>query len=312
MLERSDLDDLLGPPVRGKVRDVYRLDDERLLLVATDRLSAFDRVLGCVPDKGQVLTEVSNWWFERLADVVPNHLLATVDPNAVVGRRCDTLPVEVVVRGYLTGVTSTSLWPRYRDGARELYGLRLPDGLEFNDALPTPLITPTTKAQAGQHDEPISSADVVRRGLVAASRWEEVQHAALTLFRRGGELAAAAGVTLVDTKYEFGIDEHDRLTLIDEVHTPDSSRFWIAGTGEHLDKELVRRWYAERGYRGEGDPPPLQAELAGTLSAAYLELRRRLCGGDFVPGEVPETERLARNVARFLDSGSGSDGGGSR
>jgi len=313
VLEQSDLSALVGPPVRGKVRDVYDLPGDRLLLVASDRLSAFDQVIGCVPHKGQVLTEVSTWWFEQLADVVPNHLLATVDPNAVVGRRCRAVPVEVVVRGYLTGVTSTALWPRYRDGARELYGIRLPDGLAFNDPLPEPLITPTTKAAAGAHDEPVSSAEVVGRGLVDADRWDEICAVALALFRRGGELAAAAGLTLVDTKYEFGVDGDGRLTLIDEVHTPDSSRFWRGLPGEpgdkaHLDKEIVRRWYAESGYRGDGPPPPLPDELAATLSTAYLEIHHRLLGRAFEPAETPEHDRLVRNVSAWLaaDRGSGS------
>jgi phosphoribosylaminoimidazole-succinocarboxamide synthase len=299
MLERADLQPLLGEPRRGKVRDVYDLPGGLLLFVASDRLSAFDTILGCVPHKGQLLTEVSTWWFEQLAPVVAHHQVATVDPNAIAGRRCRTLPVEVVVRGYLTGVTSTALWPRYRDGARELYGLRLPDGLQFNDPLPEPLITPTTKADRG-HDEPVSSAEVVERGLVDAARWDEVQAVALALFRRGSELAAAAGLTLVDTKYEFGLDDGDRLTLIDEVHTPDSSRFWVRGSGDNLDKELVRRWYAERGYRGEGPPPPLPAELAESLTAAYREVHRRLTGRPFVPGEVPEGPRLERNVTAWL------------
>jgi phosphoribosylaminoimidazole-succinocarboxamide synthase len=304
VLEQSDLADLLGPPTRGKVRDVYDLPGGRLLLVATDRLSAFDQVIGCVPYKVQVLTEVATWWFEQLSDVVAHHLLATVDPNAVVGRRCRTVPVEVVVRGYLTGVTSTSLWPRYRDGARELYGLRLPDGLAFNDPLPQPIITPTTKAEAGRHDEPVSGAEVVSRGLVDARRWDEIQDVAFALFRRGGELAAGAGLTLVDTKYEFGLDDDDRLTLIDEVHTPDSSRFWRAGTAEHLDKELVRRWYADNGYRGDGPPPPLPEDLGATLSEAYLEVHRRLTGRTFEPAPTPETDRLRANVAAWLTAGS--------
>lgn len=299
MLDRSDLSDLLGPPTRGKVRDVYELPGDRLLFVATDRLSAFDVVLGCVPHKGQVLTEVSNWWFDQLSPIVAHHVVDRVDPNAVVGVRCRTLPVEVVVRGYLTGVTSTALWPRYRDGARELYGIRLPDGLSFNDPLPTPIVTPTTKAAVG-HDEPVTSAEVVSRGLVEAALWEQVCDVALALFRRGGELAAAAGLTLVDTKYEFGLDPAGRLTLIDEVHTPDSSRFWRAETGENLDKELVRRWYAEHGYRGEGAPPPLPDELAATLSQAYLEIHRRLCRRDFEPAPIPEAERLHANVAAWL------------
>lgn len=299
MLDRSDLTDLLGPPTRGKVRDVYELPEDRLLFVATDRLSAFDVVLGCVPHKGQVLTEVSNWWFDHLAPIVAHHVVDRVDPNAVVGVRCRTLPVEVVVRGYLTGVTSTALWPRYRDGARELYGIRLPDGLSFNDPLPTPIVTPTTKAAVG-HDEPVTSAEVVSRGLVDGALWEQVCDVALALFRRGGELAADAGLTLVDTKYEFGLDPEGRLTLIDEVHTPDSSRFWLQETGENLDKELVRRWYAEHGYRGEGAPPPLPDELAATLSTAYLEIHRRLCRVAFEPAATPEAERLHANVAAWL------------
>lgn len=299
MLERSDLEALLGPPVRGKVRDVYDLPDGRLLLVATDRLSAFDVVLGCVPGKGQVLTEVAAWWFDRLADVVPNHLDGLADPNATVGRRCRTLPVEVVVRGYLTGVTSTALWPRYRDGARELYGLRLPDGLAFNDALPAPIITPTTKAEVG-HDEPVTAAQVVDRGLVDAAVWRDVQDAALELFRRGSDLAAAAGLVLVDTKYEFGLDGDGKLTLIDEVHTPDSSRFWRAGSFDHLDKEIVRKAYAEGGYRGEGSPPPLGEDLTATMAAAYRELRDRLCGGAFEPAAEPEGPRLEANVRAWL------------
>ncbi|MFN0026270.1 MAG: phosphoribosylaminoimidazolesuccinocarboxamide synthase [Acidimicrobiales bacterium] len=312
VLERTDLDerlpDLFGAPQRGKVRDVYRVDDQRLLMVATDRISAFDRVLGCVAHKGQVLTEVSNWWFAQLADIVPNHLLAAVDPNAVLVRACDTLPVEVVVRGYLTGVTSTSLWPRYRDGARELYGLVLPDGLAFDDPLPTPIITPTTKAAANQHDQPISAADIVSGGLVSAERWSEVEAVALALFRRGAELSAAAGLTLVDTKYEFGIDAGGRLTLIDEVHTPDSSRFWRNTDHQHLDKELLRRWYAERGYRGDGDPPPWPRDLAATLSDAYLELRQCLLGTQFQPAASPAGDRLAANAAAALQPLRHADG----
>ncbi len=301
MLEQSDLTVLLGPPRRGKVRDVYDLPGDRLLFVASDRVSAFDLVLGCVPHKGQILTELSNWWFAQLAPIVAHHLLDEIDPNAVVGRRCRTLPIELVVRGYLTGVTSTSLWPRYREGERVLYGIELPDGLEFNDPLPTALITPTTKAAVG-HDEPVTAAEVVARGLVDPQRWAEVQAAALAIFRRGGELAASAGLTLVDTKYEFGVDAAGRLTLIDEVHTPDSSRFWLTATGESLDKEILRRWYAERGYRGDGPPPAFDRDLADTLSRAYQQVYERLLGRPFVPAETPEHERLTRNVGAWLDA----------
>ncbi len=299
MLERTDLT-FLGTPERGKVRDVYRLDDGRLVLVTTDRLSAFDRVLGCVPHKGQVLTELAAWWFEQLADVVASHVVAVPDPNVTIGRTCAALPVEVVVRGYLTGVTSTALWPRYEAGDRVLYGVRLPDGLAFNDPLPTPIITPTTKATGGAHDEPLSSAEVVSRGLVPAQRWSEVCEVALEIFRRGTERAAAQGITLVDTKYEFGIDPAGRLTLIDEVHTPDSSRFWRSGTTENLDKEVVRRAYAHNGYRGDGDPPPLPAELGARLSGVYIEVAEALMGRPFVAAEEPAEPRIERNVRAYL------------
>jgi phosphoribosylaminoimidazole-succinocarboxamide synthase len=285
---------------RGKVRDVYRLDDQRLVLVATDRLSAFDRVLGCVDRKGELLTAISAWWFDQLADLAPHHLLAVPDPAASVVRAVTPLPVEVVVRGYLTGVTSTSLWPRYEAGERVLYGLRLPDGLAFNDPLPGPMITPTTKAPSGRHDEPLTSADVVARGLVPAARWARVVELAGAVFRRGGELAAAAGLTLVDTKYEFGVDDAGEVLLIDEVHTPDSSRFWRAGTTEHLDKELVRRWYAERGYRGDGDPPPWPEPLAARVGEAYAEVAERLLGAPVPAGAEPAADRLAANLAGLL------------
>jgi phosphoribosylaminoimidazole-succinocarboxamide synthase len=302
VLERTDLGRLLGPPERGKVRDIYRLGDDRLVLVATDRISAFDRVLGTVPHKGEVLTALSAWWFDRLAPVVANHLLAVPDPNVSVVLACRPLPVEVVVRGYLTGVTSTSLWPRYEAGERVLYGIELPDGLAFNDPLPAPIVTPTTKAPAGQHDEPLSGTDVVARGLVDAERWAEVLAAALGLFSAGSDACSAVGLTLVDTKYEFGIDADGRLRLIDEAHTPDSSRFWRAGTGEHLDKELLRRHYVAAGYRGEGEPPALSPELAATLAAVYVEAFERLSGRTFVPADEPAEPRIEANLRRFLDA----------
>lgn len=310
MLEATDLQGLLGPPTRGKVRDVYTLrggrdgtGEDLVVLVATDRISAFDRVLGCVPGKGPLLTAISAWWFDALADVVPSHLVAVPDPAVTVGRRCTPLPVEVVLRGYLTGSTSTSVWTRYAAGDRVVYGLRLPEGLAKDDPLPQPLLTPTTKAHGGAHDEPLSSDDVVARGLVPADRWDEVVAVAHELFRLGGELAAAAGLTLVDTKYEFGVDAEGRLALIDEVHTPDSSRFWRAGTTEHLDKELLRLQYAAAGYRGEGDPPALWPALAAELAAAYGEVHERLVGPlppepALAPGG--EEARIAANLARWL------------
>ncbi|MPY94386.1 MAG: phosphoribosylaminoimidazolesuccinocarboxamide synthase [Acidimicrobiia bacterium] len=317
MLEATDLSALLGPVVRGKVRDVYTPGagpapatvaegalDELVVLVATDRISAFDRVLGCVAGKGQLLTGISAWWSAQLADVLASHVVAVPDPAVTVTRRCTPLPVEVVVRGYLTGSTSTSVWTRYAAGERVAYGIELPDGLEKDDPLPAPILTPTTKAPEGAHDEPLSSAAVVERGLVAAPVWEAAVAAAHALFRRGSELAAAAGLTLVDTKYELGLDAAGRLTLIDEVHTPDSSRFWRAGTTEHLDKELLRLRYRAAGYRGEGEPPALWPDLADQLRAAYGEVHERLVGRspELAPG--PDEARIEENLRRWLSDRS--------
>ena len=217
----------------GKVRDVYRLDASRRLLVTTDRLSAFDRILARVPYKGQVLNQLSAWWFEKTVDIIPNHTLAVPDPNALVAVEARPFPIEVIVRGYITGVTSTALWHRYLLGEREIYGLRFPEGLRKNEALPEPVITPTTKGGPTGHDERLTCAEVVERGLLERRTWERVQAAALAVFKRGQAVALEAGLILVDTKYEFGLVTDargggDRVLLIDEVHTPDSSRFWSA------------------------------------------------------------------------------------
>ncbi|MEZ4465270.1 MAG: phosphoribosylaminoimidazolesuccinocarboxamide synthase [bacterium] len=248
----------LGPREQGKVRDIYHHGAERIL-VATDRISAFDRVIGALPFKGQVLNQLSAWWFEQLADIVPNHVAAVPDPNVTVGREAEPLPVEVIVRGYLTGVTSTSLWTLYSQGVPKPYGLSLPAGLQKDARLPAPVITPTTKAARGEHDERLTHDQVVGLGFVSAERWAEVCRVALALFARGTELAARGGLILVDTKYEFGVID-GQLVLIDEVHTPDSSRYWEAdswpGTPQELDKEYVRRWLKQAGYAGDGPPRP--------------------------------------------------------
>jgi phosphoribosylaminoimidazole-succinocarboxamide synthase len=296
----------LGERRQGKVRDIYSLGDGRRLLVTTDRLSAFDRVLGLVPYKGQVLNQLSAWWFEATRDVVPHHLLSLPDPNAAVVRECQALPVEIVVRGYITGVTTTSLWYHYRRGVRELYGLTLPEGLRKNERLPQPLITPTTRAPGpGGHDERITGAEIVERALVPEGIYRRVEEAALALFARGSEVALRAGLILVDTKYEFGLWEGE-VHLIDEVHTPDSSRFWRADTCEarlaageepdSYDKELVRLWYAERGYTGDGEPPPWPEDLAVQAAARYIDLYERLTGNEFEAGEYPAGPRLERNL----------------
>ncbi|MFN3334474.1 MAG: phosphoribosylaminoimidazolesuccinocarboxamide synthase [Caldilinea sp.] len=300
----------LGPRTQGKVRDIYHYND-RLILVTTDRLSAFDRILGLVPYKGQVLTQLSAWWFAQTQDIIGNHLLAMPDPNVTVARICEPLPVEVVVRGYITGVTSTALWYQYSLGNRTIYGIDFPDGLRKNDALPAPIITPTTKARDGGHDERITSAEVVEKGLASAPVWEQVTAAAIALFRRGQELARRGGLILVDTKYEFGIAPDGSVMLIDEMHTPDSSRFWIAETyadriaaeqePDNFDKEFIRLYYAAYGYRGEGDPFPMPMELAVQAAMRYIRTYEMLTGQRFQPGELPAGPRIEANLRRWIE-----------
>ena len=288
---------------RGKVRDVIDLGD-RLVLVTTDRLSAFDRVLGLVPGRGQILNQLSGWWFEQLEDLVASHILELPDANVAVVEKCEPLPVEVVVRSRLTGTTDTAIWTRYEAGERHIYGMDFPDGMIKNDPLPDPVITPTTKADEG-HDIPLTETQIVSEGLVKAELWAEVRKVALALFERGRMIAESAGLILVDTKYEFGVDSDGRLTLIDEVHTPDSSRFWRSGTlnqrleaglePENLDKEIVRLAYAARGYKGDGQPEPLSSELAGMVAAAYRQVFEALTGKplQLVPTTPAEPRILA-------------------
>ncbi|MER3545838.1 MAG: phosphoribosylaminoimidazolesuccinocarboxamide synthase [Chloroflexota bacterium] len=297
----------LGPKLRGKVRDIYRRDGQRIL-ITTDRLSAFDRVLGLVPYKGQVLNQLSAFWFEATRHIMPNHVLSVPDSNVTIARECRPYPVEVIVRGYITGVTTTSLWYHYERGARELYGLCLPDGLRKNDPLPRPIITPTTKAESG-HDERLTRDEIIARGLVPADTWEQIEAAALALFAYGQEVARRAGLILVDTKYEFGAWEGQPM-LIDEVHTPDSSRFWRAESyaerlaaglePENFDKEFIRLWYAERGYRGDGDPPPWPTELAVQASLRYIRVYEMLTGQTFVPGAYPAGPRIQAALEEVL------------
>jgi phosphoribosylaminoimidazole-succinocarboxamide synthase len=299
----------LGPKSQGKVRDIYHRSD-RLILVTTDRLSAFDRILGLVPYKGQVLNQLAAFWFEQTQDIVPNHLLEIPDPNVTVARTCTPLPVEVVVRGYISGVTQTALWVRYSQGDREIYGIHFPDGLQKNDALPTPIITPTTKAREGGHDERITSAEIVSSGLVEAKLWEQVCEAAIAIFQRGQAIAQSGGLILVDTKYEFGVDAAGKLTLIDEVHTPDSSRFWRANSyaqrhaagqePENFDKEFIRLYYAAQGYRGDGDPLPMPPDLAVQAAERYITTYEMLTNSTFAPGAYPAALRIAQNMQNWV------------
>ena len=292
----------------GKVRVSYALDHDERLFITTDRLSAFDRVVAAVPYKGQVLNELAAWWFANTADIIANHVRGVPDPNATIGVSATPLPVEVVVRGYITGVTSTSLWRQYADGARVIYGYQLPDGLEQHQALDRPIITPTTKADAGAHDQPITCTDVVARGLVNSAVWDEAVAAALALFARGQQVASAAGLILADTKYEFGIDPDGSLLLIDEMHTPDSSRFWVAATYEErlgrgddpesLDKEPIRRALIAAGYDGNGPSPDLGHAVAAETTTRYINAFERLTCRPFQPGAYPVEPRLAEALHR--------------
>lgn len=292
----------------GKVRLSYAVDDHRRLFITTDRLSAFDRIVAHIPFKGQVLNQLAAWWFEQVADITHHHVLSTPDPNAILAIAATPLPVEVVVRGAITGSTSTSLWRRYEQGARLIDGHRFPDGLVKNMLLEQPVITPTTKAAVGGHDMPLSCAEVVQRGLVDEALWDQVQAVALAVFERGRTLAAQRGLVLADTKYEFGLAADGRLLLIDEVHTPDSSRFWVADTlevrrgrgdePESLDKEPVRLALAAAGYIGDGPPPTLPPDVVAATAHRYVEAFERLTGRAFQPGSAPVRERLSANLRR--------------
>lgn len=306
-LDKTDLP--LKGKQSGKVRDWYDLPDSKRLLVTTDRLSAFDRILARVPYKGQVLNQLSAWWFKKTEDIIPNHLVSIPDPNAVIVQRVKPMEVEVIVRGYITGVTSTALWYRYSLGERDIYGYTFPDGLQKNQKLPEPIITPTTKGGATGHDERLTCAEVVEKGLLDANTWDQVQAAALAIFKCGQEAAQKAGLILVDTKYEFGLTDDGKVMLIDEVHTPDSSRFWQeesyaerfeAGLEpENFDKEFVRIAYADKGYRGDGEIPVMPAELWAAASTRYVTIYEILTGSEFHAGSYPVGPRLEENLKKL-------------
>jgi phosphoribosylaminoimidazole-succinocarboxamide synthase len=297
---------------RGKVRDNYDLPDGRRIIIATDRLSAFDRAIAAIPFKGQVLTQTARFWFDYTADLCPNHVVDYPDPNVLVSIRLDILPVEIVVRDYMAGTTATSVWSMYRQGRREMYGLRFPEGLRENEKLPDPVITPTTKAGDGEHDAPIAPAEIIGRGLMSAAQWEEVAAAALALFSRGREIAARRGLILVDTKYEFGRDRSGRIVLADEIHTPDSSRYWFAesyprrfASGEppdSFDKDFLRRWVAARCDPYRDRLPPIPREVIAETAAVYISAFETITGESFAATD-PDTPPLARiraNLRRYF------------
>lgn len=297
----------LGQRGQGKVRDFYQVNGKRML-ITTDRLSAFDRVVGHIPFKGQVLNQLAAFWFECTRDILPNHLISVPDPNVAVVQECHALPVEIVVRGYISGSTSTSLWTRYATGERTIYGLDFPDGLRKNEQLPEPVVTPTTRGTGpGGHDERITREEIIERGLVAEPLYAQIERKALALFKRGTEICAAAGIILVDTKYEFGL-LNGQLTLIDEIHTPDSSRFWLADSyeerfeadrePENFDKEFIRLWFRQQGYSGDGPPPELAQEIVIQASQRYQAVYEQITGHEFEPGVFPIEERIEANLRR--------------
>lgn len=304
----ADIDLPLPNHTSGKVRENYDLPDGRRVIVATDRLSAFDIILAAIPYKGQVLTQTARFWFEHTADLCPNWASGYPDPNVVVGRRLDILPVEFVVRGYLAGTTSTSILTQYRAGRRDMYGRHFPDEMQDNERLPAPIITPTSKAASG-HDEPLSEREIIERGLMTRAQWDEVSAHALALFARGQSMMAERGLILVDTKYEFGTAADGSIVLADEIHTPDSSRFWLASSypervlsgqaPESFDKDFVRAWVAARcdPYR---DPiPEIPRELIVRTSERYIAAYETITGAKFVRPEGDPAARIRSNLAKL-------------
>lgn len=298
----------LGKKIQGKVRDIYIKDDKRII-ITTDRQSAFDYILGLVPYKGAVLNQISAFWFGKTKHIVPNHIFSVPDPNVSIVKNCKPIPVEMVVRGYMTGVTKTSIWYSYEKGEREIYGIRFPEGLRKNQKLPQFIITPTTHAQIGQHDERLTREQIIGSKLVDESLYKKMEEATLALFDFGSKLAKKQGLILVDTKYEFGLYE-GKLTLIDEIHTPDSSRFWIAKTyqekfekgeePESLSKEFLRLWYKEQGYNREGKPPKMPDHLAVRLAHLYIQVYETLTGKRFKFFDYPIEDRIQKNIAKWL------------
>lgn len=304
----------LGKKSQGKVRDFYIVDKKRII-ITTDRLSAFDRVLGCFPFKGQALNQLSEFWFKKTADVIQNHMESVPDPNVMIVKNCTLIPIEMVVRGYITGVTNTSIWGSYEKGERVIYGIKFPDGLKKNQKLPTPVITPTTKAESG-HDERLTEKDILsgvvkmKDGTVVSPvLWRKMREAAIEIFEKGSEVCSKAGIILVDTKYEFGLDDKGTLILIDEIHTPDSSRFWLKDTykekfssgkePENFDKEFLRIWYAERGYKGDGKLPKMPADFMAKVSERYIAIFEKITGKKFEAYDYPIDKRIKNNLEKF-------------
>jgi phosphoribosylaminoimidazole-succinocarboxamide synthase len=303
-LERTEFTGL-GRRIEGKVRDSYVQQGQRVM-VTTDRISCFDVIVGTIPFKGQILNQLAAFWLERTRGIAPNHLLEVPDPNVSLVRECRPLAVEFVFRAYLTGVSLTSIWSAYERGDRVYCGHRLPDGMRKHQRLSTPLLTPTTKAEKGGHDEPMSREELIQGGLISEELFDRAAALTRPLFLEGIRWAETQGLILVDTKYELGIDADGNLIVIDEIHTPDSSRYWYLDRYEQaladrtdpeaLDKEYVRRWLASRGYMGEGAPPELPIEVRCEAANRYIEAYERITGVPFKPATDDPRVRIQRNL----------------
>ncbi|MFA5829113.1 MAG: phosphoribosylaminoimidazolesuccinocarboxamide synthase [Candidatus Gracilibacteria bacterium] len=299
----------MGEKYEGKVRDNYTKGDKRVIIV-TDRLSAFDRVICLIPFKGQVLNQMAKFWFEQTKDILGNHVIEFPDPNVVIAKQCKPLPLEMVVRGYITGVTSTSAWYNYEKGVRNFCGNVLPEGLKKNQKFEKPILTPSTKAEHGDHDESVSRDEILKRTNLTPEQYDKIAEASLKLYQRGVEIAAKQGIILVDTKYEFGMTPAGEIVLIDEIHTPDSSRFWFANeyekrfaAGEEqkkIDKEYLREWLAERGFRGDGEVPVIPDEIRAETARRYIEAFELITGQKFNAQVGPVAERIKTNLAKYL------------
>lgn len=295
---------------RGKVRDSYNLPDGRRIMIATDRQSAFDQVLAAVPFKGQVLTQTARFWFDQTKDICPNHVIDYPHPNVVVAKTLEILPIEMVVRDYMTGSTETSIWPMYEQGERVLYGHRFAEGLVKNEKLPETIITPTTKAEAGEHDAPTTASDIVEQGALTQAQWDEVAAKSLAVFARGRDIAAGNGLILVDTKFEFGLDENGEIILGDEILTPDSSRYWKAESYEErlaagdepdsLDKEFLRLWVRARCDPYKDPIPEIPPAILMEFAGKYVTLFETVTGQSFDYAEpaMPVRDRVRAALAR--------------
>ena len=326
----------LGKKFQGKVRDFYKVDRKRIL-ITTDRQSAFDVILGYIPYKGAVLNLLASYWFDKTRHIVANHNIAVPHPNVLIARDCQPIPVEMIVRGYISGVTKTSIWYSYEKGERVIYGIKFPDGLKKNQKLPKPVITPTTHPLAGSkvHDERLTREEIIKKKIVPKKLYEQMEKVSLALFDYGSRLCKKRGLILVDTKYEFGL-YNGKLMLIDEIHTPDSSRFWTkesydrifhiderdeapnrrssdvrmqasgggksgSGEPENFDKEFLRLWYAKHGYRGDGTPPKMPKEFIVALAKRYIVVYEKITGKKFRQFKYPLETKIKTAVIRYLN-----------